>query len=293
MRHGGPAVDLETWLECIESLTEAERDLLKLLRLLSAEAGQPDGGNAAVLAYYKIRRAIQALISRKLRAERTPPPNRRAKRRAPDDEVKSVRQRQRGTEGWHVLLVRTKAYELGICQRRRGREEATQLALQDFVDQQARRWKRADLRPIERRAVAILGGAPRNAKKSDLERSAIRLADAVIAEWFSPREKRGRPAGSKIKLAKTVADRPKLTSVAEVIETVWPTIEELAGPKASSSAKSTMVKAIVDAVQVLGDRKCTVDLAANVVRKLRRTSRPSTTSFHWVFGASDCIDLKF
>jgi hypothetical protein len=118
MRHGGPVVDLETWLECTESLTEAERNLLKLLRLSSAEAGQPDSGNAAVLAYYKIRRAIQALISRKLRAERPPQ----------DNEVKSIRQRQRGTKGWHVLLVRTKAYELGIGQRRRGQEEATQLA---------------------------------------------------------------------------------------------------------------------------------------------------------------------
>jgi hypothetical protein len=155
-------------------------------------------------------------------------------------------------------------------------------------------WKKADLKPIELRAVAILGGAPRNAKKSDLEKKAITLANAVIAEWFSPRGKQGRPAGSKIKLArKTVADRPKLTSVAEVIETVWPTIEELAGPKASSSAKSTMVKAIVSAVQVLGDLKCTLDLAANVVRHLRRTNRPSTTSLHWAFGASDCINLKF
>jgi hypothetical protein len=258
-------VDLETWPEP-GSLRPKDRDLLELLRLLSAEAGQPDSGEA-VLAYYRIRREIGALKGRKLRDERL----------AQHDKVaKGIRQRQRGTEDWHVVLVRTEAYELGIGQRRRGQEEATQLARRHFVDEQARRVvrKKADLRPVERRAVAILGGAPRNAKKSVLEKRAITLADAVIAEWFSPRGKRGRPAGSKRKL---VGKNRKLPSVAEVIKAILPIIEQLAGPKASSSPKSTMIKAIASAVESSADLKCTVELAADAVRKRRPTSGPSTT----------------
>jgi hypothetical protein len=173
------ADDLETWPERVGSLTEADRDLLKWLRLLSADAGR--SGEAAVLAYYAIHREICALIGRKLRAER---------RRAQRDKLKSIKQRQRGTDDWHVRLVRAKAYELGIGRPRLGREQALRLAERDFkLDEQARRvlWKETDLSPIERRAVAILGGAQRAARKNLLERNAIKLADAVRGEWFSPR----------------------------------------------------------------------------------------------------------
>jgi hypothetical protein len=266
-----PVVDLEHWPE-ETGLSPANRDLLKLLRLLSAEAGQPDSGKAAVLAYYKVHREIRELISRKLRAER---------RRAHHEKTKAIMRRQRGAKDWQVRLVRTKAYEFGIGRPSKNREQAQQLALQDFkIDEGERRviWKESDLSPVERRALAILNGAQRVAKKNFLERRAIQLADAVTEEWFRPQARPGRRAGTKIRLArKTVADEPKLMSVAEVIETILPTIEQLAGPKASSSPRSTMIKAIASAVRSSTGLICTPDLAASVVRRLRRTSGLSTT----------------
>ena len=264
--------NLETWPERVGSLTEADRDLLKWLRALSAEACCPDGGKAAVLVYYRIHREIGALIGRKLRAER---------RRAHHEKTKAIMRRQRGAKDWQVRLVRTKAYEFGIGRPRQSREQAQQLALQDFkIDEGERRviWKESDLSPVERRALAILNGAQRVAKKNILERRAIKLADAVTAEWFSPRGKQGRPAGSKIKLARKAMDNPRLASVAEVIEAILPIIEQLAGPKAPSSPRSTMVKAIASAVRSSTGLICTPDLAASVVRdRRRRTSGSSTT----------------
>jgi hypothetical protein len=266
-----PVPDLETWSERSGPLTKANRELLELLRLLAAEAGQPDSDEATVRAYRRIHREIRELIGRKDLAER---------RARHDKEVKVIWQRQRGNKDWHVILVRSKAYELGIRRARQNQEKARQLALQDFkIDEGERRviWKESDLSPVEQRALAILNDAQRVAKKNFLEQDATKLADAVKADWFSPRGKQGRPAGSKIKLARrTIEDKPKLTSVAEVIETILPTIEQLAGPKASSSPSSTKIKAVVSAVLSSADLECTPELAASVVRRLRRTSRSST-----------------
>jgi hypothetical protein len=266
------ADDLETWLERA-GLTEADRELQKWLRMLSAEAGR--SGEAADRAYRAIHREVVALRGRKLRAERE---------RAHQAKLKSIKQRQRGTEGWHVRLVRAKAYELGIGQPRRGWQQALWLALEDFeLDEQERRvlWKETDLTPIERRAIAILGGAQRAAKKNFLEVAAIRLADAVIAEWFSPRGKPGRPAGSKIRLARKAMDNPRLASVAEVIEGILPIIEQLAGPKKTSAPESTMIMAIASAVRSAADLDCTLELAANAVRVLYRAAHqvPDFASF--------------
>jgi hypothetical protein len=261
--------DLETWLERSGSLTKANRDLLEQLQLLAAEAGQP--GEAAVLAYYRIHREIPSLIGRKLRAER---------QAQHDKGVKGIRQRQRGTNGWHVLLVRIKAYEFGIRRPCQSPEQARQLALQDFrIDEGERRviWTESDLSPVERRALAILGGAQPVAKKNILEHRAIKLANAVNTEWFNPRGKRGPPAGSKMKLVRAAVGNPKLPSVAEVIEAIFPIIEQLAGRKTSSSPRSTMIKAIASAVRSSADLNCTLDLAASVIRGLRRTSGSSTT----------------
>jgi hypothetical protein len=265
-----PAPDLESWLECSSgSLTEANRDLCKRLRLLSAEAGQPDSGNAAARAYYKIHRAIQALISQKRLDERI---------RARDDEVKGIWRRRRGTEDWLVCLVRTKAYELGIGHRRCGREEAARLAQQDFkIDEGERRviWKESDLGRVEQRALAIVNSARRVAKKNFLERRAIKLADAVIGEWFSPRGKRGRPAGSKIGLVSKAIGGMQLASVTEAIAVVLPIIEQLAGPRRSPSINSTIIGAVVSALHSAG-LTCTSELAARAISSLRRASRPPT-----------------
>ena len=265
-----PVPDLETWPECSGSLSKDDRDLLKLLRSLAAEAGQPVNGEAAVLAYYRIQRQIPALIGRKLRAER---------RARHGSDVKVIWQRQRGTKDWHVLLVRIKAYEFGIRRPRQSRQQARQLALQDFgIDEEERRviWKESDLNPVERRALDIINGAQPFAKKNFLEADAIKLANAVIAERFCTRGKPGPLAGSKMKLVRK-GYTLKLSSVAEVIEAILPIIEQLAGPKASSSPGSTMIKTIVGAVRSSARLTCTLDLAANVVRKLRRTSGSSTT----------------
>jgi hypothetical protein len=262
-----PIIDLEKWLER-PSLIKANRDLLKLLRSLSAEASQPNSGEAAARAYFQIHLEIDDLISRKLRAERT-----RARSHGP-----SKRER-RETDDHLVRLVRIKAYELGIGRPRQSREQAEQLALQDFtLNEPGCRviWKESDLSPVERRALAILGGAQRISKKNVLEERAIKLALAVIAEWFRPRRRPGRRAGSKIRLSRntTIAD-PKLVSVAEAIETILPTIEQLAGPATSSSPRSTMIKVVASAVRSSTGLICTLDLAASVVQKLRRRGPPT------------------
>jgi hypothetical protein len=252
--------DLENWFERTGSLTEADRALLEWLRSLSAEAGQPDSGRAADLAYYEIHNAIDKLINQKLRAER-----KRARKVIT----------QHGTEDQYVRLVRIKAYELGIGQPRRSRQEAERLALQDFkLNERERRviWKETDFRPVERRAIAILNGAPRIAKKNFQENDAIRIADAVIAEWFRPRGRLGRPVGSRIALARRAIDDPKLASVTEAIEAVLPIIKRLAGPEISSSPRSTMIKAVAAAVESAG-LTCTSSLAASIVRVLHRGGR--------------------
>ena len=261
-------MDLEKWPEHSKSLTRADRDHLNLLRLLSAEARQPNGGNAAVLAYFEVHYEIEALIDRKNRTER---------QRTRHHKV--VKPWRHWTDDQRVRLVHIKAYELGIGHPRRSRQEAEWLALQDFkLNERQRRvmWEKGDLSPVELRAMTILNGASRNAKKNFREKRAIRLADGVIAEWCRPRRRPGRPAGSKIKLARKTIDDPKLASVAEVIEAILPIIEQLAGSRISSSPGSTMIKAGASAVRSSANLTCTPSLAASIVRALHRTAGPPT-----------------
>jgi hypothetical protein len=173
--------------------------------------------------------------------------------------------------------VRAKSYELGIGRRRCSQHEAERRASLDFpLDERNRQiiWNKADMRPAEARAMAIIGGAQRNARKNPVERDAIALANAVNTDW-SPKPKRpGRPVGRR----KIVLDEKKLEhntqlSVTEVVQVTLPIIEQLAGPANSSSPRSTMIKTVSAAVKSSG-LACTLELAASSVRKLRRGAVP-------------------
>src|SRR5258708_25830783 len=239
---------------------QVDLDLARSLRRFSREAGKDDA--AADEAYLNIQSAIDDLQRRKLRDRR----QRLAKKKAGP--------RQDDTADNLARLVRLKSYELRIGQPRRSKDKAQQLVIRDFpLDEQARRviWNESDLRPAEKRAREIIRGAQRNAKKNPIESDAIALADAVIAEWFTPATRsRGRPAGTRIPLAQqTIQHDPKLTSVIEVIEAILPIIEQIAGPKISSSPRSIMIRTVAAAVRSAA-LTCPLELAASAVQKLRR-----------------------
>jgi hypothetical protein len=144
----------------------------------------------------------------------------------------------------------------------------------------------SDLTPVERRAVEIVRGAQRKAKKNFAEKEAVRLADAVLADWPPPKRSAGRPAGRSIIVVDPETMNLKL-SVREIIEAVLPIIEELAGPNSSSAPDSAMIAAVVAVVNVAAtkakpkDKKImaagtaarkelNAERAADIVRKLRK-----------------------
>ena len=226
------------------------------LRQLAAVIGKDT--DAADEAYHDIQRAIEDLQSRKLR----------------DLRRRLLMGRRTGEmdAATASLLVRAKAYELGLGQLRCRQHEAERRALQDFpLDEERRRVIRdiSRLRPAERRAVEIIGGAPRKARKNPIERDAIILADAVIADWKPrPTRKPGRPAGSRIALnPKTMA----LPAVAEIIEVVLPVIDQFAGPSNSSSA----IKAVSAAIKAAGLRS-SPELVARTMKRQRRNGSAVT-----------------
>jgi hypothetical protein len=86
------------------------------------------------------------------------------------------------------------------------------------------------LNPVEERAVEILIGAKRKAKKNFVETKAIGLAAAVRREWFSYKGKRGRPKGARSQLKQTrVAVADVSLSIEEVIIVVMRATEEITG----------------------------------------------------------------
>jgi hypothetical protein len=257
--------------------------LLKAVRRLAAAAGKTnvDGD----LAYYEIQIAIENLRHRFLRKDRirqaakamesAPPPS-----SSPTSAPLVTIQR----------LVRIKAHELGIVDRRSKTQHAAWRATlkRDFPLDKAKREVRQnnDQTPVEKRAVEIVRGAQRKAKKNFVEKEAVRLADAVLADWPPPARSRGRPTGRGTIVVDPETKDLKL-SAREIIEAVLPIIEGLAGPNSSSAPDSAMIAAVVAVVRAAtteakpkdkkikaagtaARKKLNADRAAEIVRELRR-----------------------
>jgi hypothetical protein len=256
--------------------------LLKALRRLAAAAGKTNADDD--LAYYEIQIAIENLRHRFLREDRirqaakamasAPPPS-----SSPTSAPLVTIQR----------LVRIKAHELGIVDRRSKTQHAAWRATlkRDFPLDEAKREVRQnnDQTPVEKRAVEIVRGAQRKAKKNFVEKEAVRLADAVLADWPPPARKRGRPTGRGTIVVDPETKDLKL-SAREIIEAVLPIIEGLAGPNSSSAPDSAMIAAVVavvraatteakpkDKIKAAGTaarKKLNAERAAEIVRELQR-----------------------
>ncbi|WMT71335.1 hypothetical protein [Bradyrhizobium sp. Ash2021] len=257
--------------------------LLKALRRLAAAAGKTNADGD--LAYYEIQLAIENLRHRFLREDRirqaakamasAPPPS-----SSPTSAPLVTIQR----------LVRIKAHELGIVDRRsKTRHAAWRATLKrDFPLDEAKREVRqnTDQTPVEKRAVEIVRGAQRKAKKNFVEKEAVRLADAVLADWPPPAGLRGRPTGRGTIVVDPETKDLKL-SAREIIEAVLPIIEGLAGPNSSSAPDSAMIAAVVAVVRAAtteakpkdkkikaagtaARKKLNAERAAEIVRELQR-----------------------
>jgi hypothetical protein len=178
------------------------------------------------------------------------------------------------TRSWHLLarLVRMKSYELGKGKPRRSKG-ALNRSLEELPTD--RHLGPDDLSPVENRAIEIIRGAKRNAKKNPIEKNAIAIADAVLAD-ISPVKESGRPASRPniIFDVESFQHNLKLT-VIEVVEVVLLIIERLAGPNNSTAPGSMMIAAVVAAVESAG-LACDPGLAAEYVGRLRRRRSAAT-----------------
>jgi hypothetical protein len=252
-------LDLVWRLERATASNRASQVHLELARSLRHLAGEFGKDNAAAdEAYHAIQSAVTKLEGEKLRHVR----GRLAKPRGKSEKADHTTVFSRTAR-----LVRAKAYQLGIGQKRYGQHEAERLASRDFPLDIARRraiWDPCKLRPVERRATDIIMGAPRKARKSSIESDAIALADAVIADWKpSPKRAPGRPAKSR-----SAMKRP---AVAEVIEAVLPIIDQLAGKPSSASVINSVCAAVASA-----GLACSSESVKSTMTDLRRRGRMLT-----------------
>jgi hypothetical protein len=241
--------------------TQAHLELIRKLRLLSSDAGLSH--EAADDAYFEVLNAIDRLMHEGLRARSLKQKARKAE---------ATRSKPEPSPDFVVRQVRMSARRLGIGWPRCSEEQAIRLVVMDFPpldDPRYVRWKESDLRPAERRAMQmILDGTPPKAKKNPIELDAMRIVDAVEAEW-SARRASGRPKGRKTLVHQKSDDAFRPAAVRDVINSVTPPILQLAGARASSLPSSMTIETVVAAVKAAG-LQCTVDRAANDVRKLLR-----------------------
>jgi len=245
------------------SSNATDRELLEGLQRLAVEALHPDANEAAVSSYLSVQDAIARLREKKIRDQKQR--QRRAGRRA------ARKERLKPTREHAARLVRMKARQLGIGHLRTREDRAMRRMQEETpIDETRRDVQLGKLSPAEERAVEIVCGARIKAKKNRIESKAIKIADAVKGEWFADQaaRPRGRPKGSMI----NIADRDQLPSVTEVIAAVGPTIQELARGAASTAPRSAMIAAVVAAVEAAG-LHCTIDLALDLVPRLRRAQR--------------------
>ncbi|MBR1301243.1 hypothetical protein [Bradyrhizobium sp. AUGA SZCCT0042] len=136
---------------------------------------------------------------------------------------------------------------------------------------------------VEQRAIDILRGVPRKARKNFFETQAVQLADAVFAEWPMPKRSVGPPARRLI----WAVDIKATSEAYDIIEAALPIIKELAAPGSSwapHSATIAALRAVVKAtatiqkptnhkVKAAGTATHTTlsaEYVANVVRDLRK-----------------------
>jgi hypothetical protein len=179
----------------------------------------------------------------------------------------------RPTVEWATILVRRAAIEhrslkLDV-QPRLNREDAIKHATSITL---------AELRPDEKRAVAILCGARPKSKKNHVEERAVRLATAVKRDWFSANKRAGRSRGAHsvkhIEIGKVLLYDVPL-SMTEVIAAVMPSIYDLA--RMSNRACVPVLPALVAAVQISlpgASRDSIARLATRVRAAERKLEKP-------------------
>ena len=248
----------------------ANEELLSCLHR-AAERGQRDRSQAAAAdARYQFWGAIERLSDSKLRdASR--------RRRKIDQQRAQWRKKAMIPEPeWSVKLVRWVAGTKGIGRRRVSEEEAIQNALGVTRDKLSR---------VELRAVEILCGLRVTSKKNALEARALRLAQAVRADWFPARaDRRGRPPGTSARATLTVTgDLTIPISVSETVAIIVPIVEELAGEPvradpskhdSPSQMEPATFGAVVAAVRAVG-LHCEPEFITRTIRRVRARQRKS------------------
>jgi hypothetical protein len=214
----------------VNAAIDARHDeLLRALTEIAKQRGLDEPVERANESMRTILRAIQRAKNEKLNAWSYQRFKEKSSKRVP----------LRPTVEWATILVRRAAIQIGL-QPRLNREEAIKNATSITF---------AELRPDEKRAVAIVCGARRKSKKNFLEERARRLANAVKRDWFSANKGPGRPQGAKscrIKIRGHSYHVP--LSVAEVIAAVTPSISDLVGT--SNKGCIPVWRALLAAVQI-------------------------------------------
>jgi hypothetical protein len=232
------------------------RALLRALRRHANKAGKTT--TEADEVYYDIVWAIERLENRVLREGKSGERKRiitKVPPTSPGDEPL----------GYIERMVRIKAHVLGIGQRRTNEAAAWSKVMDQDDDPM--------LTKIEKRAVAIVRGAPRKANKNFAEIDAIRLADRVLAHWWLPAKPRGRPTGRRIVRDSGMLSYDLKLTMLETIAATLAIIDQLA-PGSSTDPESTLVEVVVEVLRTAGIIKPGAEIddlrISNIVRKLRR-----------------------
>jgi hypothetical protein len=223
-------------------------ELLLRLTEIAKQRGFDDPVESANAAKRKILRAIQRKRSDKLNDWHY----QRAKKSRDEASELDI--------GWASYLVRLKSNgKKGLA-----RDDAIQDAKGVTV---------TDLTPSERRAVELLCGAKRKAKKNFLEKKAEVLASAVKTDWFSSHKSAGRPRGTNSRKAIRITELSYYVplSTSEVIATVIPLIEEVAGTSSRDDAK-LVLPAVIAAVRTVAPRAGRESIS-RLARRFRLASR--------------------
>jgi hypothetical protein len=133
----------------------------------------------------------------------------------------------------------------------------------------------ADLNATERRAVNILCGNKRKARKNFLELAAEELASAVRSDgWFSVGKSVGRPRGSGLIKGLRQEDLEYYVplSASDVIRVAMPLIEVLAGASDNDGAKLLVLPALVATVRLVF-RSPSRESIARIATRNRAASR--------------------
>ncbi|HEY7297223.1 MAG TPA: hypothetical protein VH684_04735 [Xanthobacteraceae bacterium] len=228
---------------------DAYAELLRTLTEIAKQRGSDNPAECANATRRKILRAIERKRSDKLNDWHYQRSAKKSRDEASELDI-----------GWASYLVRLKSNE----KKRLARDDAIEDAKGVTV---------TDLTPIERRAVELLCGVKRKAKNNFLEKKAEVLASAVKTDWFSSHKSAGRPQGTNSRKAIQITELSYYVplSTSEVITTVIPLIEEVAGTSSRDDAK-LVLPAVIAAVHTVHPH-ASQESISRLARRFRLASR--------------------